>query len=110
MYIEDVKVDLDGLVLGVLANGPLHGYGIVKALRAQSGDLLKVGEGLLYPLLHRLEDDQCIQAEWQTTAEGRPPRKVYALTERGRKRLAARRKEWESMRSVVNTILLPEGA
>jgi DNA-binding PadR family transcriptional regulator len=104
-----MKVDLDGLVLGVLADGPLHGYGIVKAIREQSGDLLKVGEGLLYPLLHRLENDALVQAEWQPTREGRPPRKVYALTTKGREGLTTKRKEWSQMRTAVELILRPEG-
>lgn len=104
-----MKVELEGLVLAVLLNGPLHGYGIVKELRAQTAELLTVGEGLLYPLLHRLEEEGLIVGTWLHPQPGKPPRKTYALTKEGHARLNTRREEWKTMQTIVNQVLLREG-
>ena len=72
------------LILGELAQGPCYGYGLARALEQRSGGELEVKPESLYPVLHRLEQEGLASAGWEQGENGRP-RKVYAITERGRK-------------------------
>lgn len=99
------RSDLDALVLGVLKDGPMHGYAISKALKKTAGGMLRLGEGQLYPALHKLERTGMVQANWQPQ-QGKPPRKVYALTDQGRCELERQRKVWEDFVLGVNLVLL----
>jgi transcriptional regulator len=105
------KGDLEALVLGVLEGTEMHGYEISKRIRQLSETALSVGEGQLYPALHRLERDGLVAANW-IPQEGKPPRKVYRLTDEGTAALAEHRKEWERFATGVRSILglRPEGA
>lgn len=98
------KGDLEALILGVLNEEPLHGYGIAKRIKSLSGKALSYGEGQLYPALHKLEVDAAIAASW-VPQEGKPPRKVYCLTPEGRKVLETRRSEWRAFEQGVAKIL-----
>jgi PadR family transcriptional regulator, regulatory protein PadR len=100
------KSDLDALILGVLQEGERHGYEIAKRIRELSETALAVGEGQLYPALHRLERDGLVAATW-IPQEGKPPRKVYHLTDEGRGALATHRLEWERFANSVDRILTP---
>jgi transcriptional regulator len=100
------KTDLEALVLGVLQDEPLHGYEIAKRIKKLSDTALAVGEGQLYPALHKLERDGMIQAEW-IPQEGKPPRKVYRLTDEGNGALAHHRREWSRFADGVAAILSP---
>jgi len=108
MYIDSrdmaFKGDLEALVLGVLEGTELHGYEISKRIRQLSDTALAVGEGQLYPALHALERDGMVVATW-IPQEGKPPRKVYRLTEDGTACLAEHRKEWERFQKGVNQVL-----
>lgn len=101
------RTDLESLVLGVLVAQPRHGYEIVRQIRALDDDALKINEGQLYPLLHRLENDGLVCAEW-IPQEGKPPRKVYSLTDKGQGALENRRERWRKFARAVDGILLPE--
>lgn len=70
------------IVLGVLASGEEYGYSILKRVKEVSGGALEWNEGMLYPLLHRLERQGLVSAHW-VRAEGGRRRKYYALTEEG---------------------------
>ncbi|MFI5387901.1 MAG: PadR family transcriptional regulator [Fimbriimonadales bacterium] len=98
------KGELDGIVLGVLHAGPAHGYEIVKRVRAMSDGILGVGEAKLYPCLHRLEQESLVDAEW-VPQEGKPARRVYTLTTKGRAALAEKRGSWEKFSTAVATLL-----
>lgn len=98
------RTDLESMVMAALAEGPLHGYGIVRAIRGRSEGVLKLGEGQLYPILHRLESEGFVAGDWEMQ-EGRAPRKVYALTEEGRAKLAERQKEWKLFSKAVGSIM-----
>lgn len=98
------KGDLEALILGVLRTESLHGYEISKRIKSLSGKALSYGEGQLYPALHRLETDRAITAAW-IPQEGRPPRKVYSITDEGHKQLEARQKEWRVFEQGVINIL-----
>ena len=70
------------LVLSILAGGESYGYEILKQVKLLSGGKLEWSDGMLYPVLHRLERDGLIAGRWQLTKEGRR-RKYYRLTTRG---------------------------
>ncbi|MGV3618181.1 MAG: PadR family transcriptional regulator [Fimbriimonas sp.] len=98
------RTDTRALVLATLSEGPRHGYAISRAIRRLSDDVLKLGEGQLYPVLHDLEEQGLVTAEWEMQ-EGDPPRRVYALTEKGRAELAARAKKWFAFADAVASVL-----
>jgi len=100
------KGDLEALILGVLQAGELHGYEISKRIRELSDTALAVGEGQLYPALHRLERDGMVAATW-VPQEGKPPRKVYRLTDDGNGELARHQREWSKFAEGVAAILAP---
>src|SRR6478752_1117153 len=77
---------LDLLILKTLAREPLHGWAISKRIQQLSDDELSVGQGSLYPALHRLENQGWIDAEWKDSELGRSA-KFYALTKDGREQL-----------------------
>src|SRR6266478_4555582 len=86
---DSLQGSLDLLVLKILSRRPrLHGYAIMSAIQAMSGEVLRVEEGSLYPALHRMEEAGSIRAKWITKDTGRRAR-VYELTARGRKQLAS---------------------
>src|SRR5512133_1018903 len=81
------------MVLGILASGESYGYAILKQVNEVSGGELAWTDGLLYPLLHRLERLGHIESVWRTSPGGRQ-RKYYQLTEQGRAELADQRRQW----------------
>jgi PadR family transcriptional regulator PadR len=88
------------LVLGILAEGDSYGYAILKQVNEASGGQLEWTDGLLYPLLHRLERLGHVESFWETPAGGRK-RKYYRITEQGRAELAEQRRQWSA---VVETL------
>jgi transcriptional regulator len=102
--IELLQGTLDMLVLQTLQWGPRHGYGISLAIRANSGEVLQVDTGSLYPALHRLERQKWITSEW-SVSENNQRVKVYQLTALGRKHLAAERSRWDKMTEAVAGVL-----
>ncbi len=98
------KPDLESLVLAALGGGAKHGYDIAKTIRSAGGGVLKVGDGQLYPILHRLETREWISATW-VEQDGRPDRKVYSVTPSGTKELCKRRVEWNSFAASVMALL-----
>ncbi|WP_299166242.1 PadR family transcriptional regulator [uncultured Arthrobacter sp.] len=81
------------LVLGILAEGDLYGYAILKRVGELSGGNMQWTDGMLYPLLHRLERLGYVNATWGTSEAGRR-RKHYAITQTGREALADRQQQW----------------
>jgi PadR family transcriptional regulator PadR len=102
--IELLQGTLDLLILQTLLWGEQHGYGISQLIRAQTGDVLQVDTGSLYPALHRLQKQKWIAAEWKTS-ENKQRAKVYRLTAAGRKQLAAERSRWEQMSQAIAAVL-----
>jgi len=95
---------LDLLILRSLANGAQHGYGIAQHIRAESDDVLQVGESSLYPALQRLLLNRWVKAEWGTSESNRRAR-YYTLTGSGRKQLAAERKEFDQLVAAIQKVL-----
>src|SRR5271154_4566824 len=84
--IQILQGTLDMLILQTLQWAPRHGYALSKAMRTNSGEILKVDTGSLYPALHRLERKGWIAAEWKASEVG-PRLRVYRLTKSGRRPL-----------------------
>ncbi len=102
------KQTLDGnvetLLLAILESGPSYGYAITKDLEKKAQGILKLGEGTIYPVLHRLEDKELIVAKW-VEAENSRPRKYYRLTPKGKKALAENVTQWQLMAEVMEKVL-----
>lgn len=81
------------LVLAILAEGASYGYAILKCVRELSGGDVEWTDGMLYPLLHRLERLGYVSTEWGVSPEGRR-RRNYEITEAGLAQLAEQRKQW----------------
>ena len=109
--IELVQGTLDMLLLRSLQWGPQHGYGLVQALRAYSGEVLQVETGSLYPALHRMERRGWVRSEWKQT-DSNQRAKYYRITPAGKKRLLADVSRWNQMVQAVGMILErePEGS
>lgn len=84
------------LVLGILAEEESYGYAILKQVSERSGGQLEWTEGLLYPLLHRLERLGYVESSWRTPSGGRR-RKYYRITDEGRSELAEQRRQWDAV-------------
>ncbi len=91
------------LVLAILAEGDSYGYAILKRVRELSGGDLAWTDGMLYPVLHRLERLGFIEARWETADSGRR-RRYYRLTSRGRTQLAEERKQWQAVDATLRGI------
>jgi len=103
------------IVLALLDDRPMYGYEIVKVVNARTNGLFEWKEGTLYPALHRLESDRFVKSQWMTKARdkrgvgaegGAIKRKYYAITAKGKKRLASHREQWGVYSQAVNTLLL----
>ena len=94
------------LVLGILAEGESYGYAILKQVNELSGGQLEWTDGLLYPLLHRLERLGHVESAWETPPGGRR-RKYYRITDQGWAELVEQRRQWatvvDALRGVWNT-------
>ena len=95
---------LDLLILKTISREPLHGWGVAKRIQILSNDILSVGQGSLYPALHRLEHQGWITAEWKDSDLGRPA-KFYSLTREGRKQLDRELKSWDRLSSAVHLLI-----
>jgi DNA-binding PadR family transcriptional regulator len=91
-------------ILSALARGPLHGYGIIKAVEELSGGRLTLRAGTLYEALDRLEKDGTVAFDREETAGG-PPRRYLRLTDAGRALLASEAARLEETASVVRAQL-----
>jgi PadR family transcriptional regulator, regulatory protein PadR len=99
-----VRCGLDLLVLRTLALEPMHGWGIAQRIQQVSGDALQIGQGSLYPALHRLEYKGWVLAEWRASENNRRA-KYYSLTRTGRKQLDAELKDWERVSTAIALVL-----
>jgi len=95
---------LDLLVLGALASGATHGYGVATLVRDRSGGALEVEDAALYQALHRLERKGQVAARWGVSDNNRRAR-FYELTADGRKRLRADAANWRRYAQAVSSVL-----
>lgn len=93
---ELVAASSKPLVLSILANGESYGYEIIQEVKRLSEGVLEWTDGMLYPVLHRLERDQLIESFWQVADTGRK-RKYYRLTRQGIKEIAVQKSQWRAV-------------
>ena len=102
------------IVLAILAEGDSYGYAILKRVRELSGGRMEWTDGMLYPVLHRLERLGHIEDRWETAESGRK-RKYYRITAGGRAQLAEERRQWQAVDATLRGLWfasapVPQGA
>lgn len=101
---ELVQGTLDLLILKIVALEPMHGWAISQRIHQMSDQVLQVGQGSLYPALHKLEQQGWIEAAWQPSENNRRA-KYYSLTKAGRKALVREAALWERLSAAVSGIV-----
>ena len=101
---ELLQGTLDLLILKVLSLEPMHGWAIAQRIRQMSKEVLQVGQGSLYPALHKLEQQGWIEAEWKASDNNRRA-KYYALTRAGRRALTLESAQWERLATAISAIV-----
>ena len=91
------------IVLAILAEGDSYGYAIIQRVRELSGGRIEWTDGMLYPVLHRLERLGHVEARWETAESGRK-RKYYSITTGGKAQLAAEREQWQAVDATLRGI------
>jgi PadR family transcriptional regulator, regulatory protein PadR len=95
---------LDLLILKTLAFEPMHGWGVAQRIQQISKEVLQIGQGSLYPALHRLEYKGWIQSDWGSSENNRRA-KFYSLTRREKKQLDVELESWERLSTAVGLVL-----
>ena len=90
------------LILSILQDGESYGYAIIQRVRELSGGQMRWTDGMLYPVLHRLETQGVIVSRWKTADSGRR-RRYYALKSRGRKALEEHKAQWRLVNAALTT-------
>ena len=91
------------VILDALSQSDEYGYSLAQIIRTRSENLLKAGEGSLYPALYKLEGEGCITSYWDRSFK--PGRKYYSITSKGKKVLEEQKGEWKRFMSVMDTYL-----
>jgi DNA-binding PadR family transcriptional regulator len=91
------------IVLSILARGENYGYAILQEVRERSNGRLDWTEGMLYPVLHRLETQKLIRARWVVVESGRK-RKYYKLSRTGTQALATEREQWSAVNGTLKAL------
>ena len=97
---ELMKGSTAALVLSVLKNQDLYGYKIIKEIALRSDDVFVLKEGTLYPILHALEEEGCLESYWQESDNRK--RKYYR---KGERRLREKKEEWQTYSKSVERVL-----
>jgi PadR family transcriptional regulator, regulatory protein PadR len=95
---------LDVLILNTLELQPMHGWGIANRIQQVSNNVLQIGQGSLYPALHRLEYKGWIRSDWGISENNRRA-KFYALTAAGKKQLLAELRQWDRLSTAIGLVL-----
>ncbi len=101
---ELIKGSTAMLVLGVLSGEAMYGYRIIKEIEERSDKTFSMNEGTLYPVLHALEKEKCLESYWEETESARK-RKYYRITEKGKKALSEKKAEWTEYATGVEKVL-----
>ena len=97
---ELVAASAEALILSLLAKGESYGYAIIQEVRARSNDHLQWTDGMLYPVLHRMENNGWIKSRWAESENGRK-RKYYSLKKDGKTALSEQRGQWMRVHDVL---------
>lgn len=101
---ELLKGTLSLLILSLLSRKPMYGYELAATVHEDTDGAFVWREGSLYPNLHKLEADGCIEGDWEEKESGRR-RRYYRLTKKGRDVLADKRQSWQELCAGVNAVL-----
>lgn len=104
MNKELLKGSTETLILSLLSRKPMYGYGLIKELEVMSSGIFKLKEGTLYPILHSLEKKKLVESYWEEK-EGQRKRKYYRITDKGKKELADKKKEWQIFSNTIDKVL-----
>jgi DNA-binding PadR family transcriptional regulator len=100
-----VAASATSLILAIIAEGDTYGYAILKRVSELSSGQLEWTDGMLYPVLHRLERQGHVEGKWGTAESGRR-RKYYRITAQGRAQLAEQRLQWQAVDAALRNIWL----
>ena len=92
------------LILRLLDRESMYGYQMIQHLKDRSEGYFQLGEGALYPLLHEMEEQGFLRPEWRE-GEGRPRRRYYHLSAKGKKELARRLETWQGFTKAIDLVL-----
>ena len=101
---ELVAASAEPLILSLLADGESYGYAIIQEIKVRSKDRIQWTDGMLYPVLHRMEREGWIESHWAETETGRR-RKYYQLKKEGKRALKEKRDQWMMVHSVLSGLL-----
>jgi PadR family transcriptional regulator, regulatory protein PadR len=104
---DTLRGHLEAMVLAALERGEAHGFEVLRRLEELGCGALILKEGTLYPVLYRLEEAGLVRAAWEDDSQGRrgPRRRIYRLTDKGKRDLARRREDWSHFVTIVGRIL-----
>jgi PadR family transcriptional regulator len=97
------------LVLSILSEGDSYGYAIIQRVKELSGGKIEWTDGMLYPVLHWLEDQRLVRGRWMKSESGRK-RKYYSLQLEGRRALQQQKEQWTLVSSTLNQLWRPQHA
>src|SRR5512146_1464136 len=100
---ELVAASTEPLILSLLATGESYGYALIQEVKRLSGDKIEWTDGMLYPVLHRMEREGWIQSRWGRAETGRK-RKYYSLKQDGKRALEAQREQWGTVSKVFQRL------
>ena len=96
---ELIAASTEPLILSLLSMGESYGYALIQEVKRRSGDQIEWTDGMLYPVLHRMEDNDWIKSRWVQVENGRK-RKYYSIKKDGREALKQKREQWSVVSSV----------
>lgn len=102
MRKELVAASAEPLILALLSEGESYGYAIIQDIRKRSQEEIEWTDGMLYPVLHRMEDNGWIKSRWVEIENGRK-RKYYSINKDGKKALQTQREEWMAVHRVLTS-------
>jgi len=100
---ELVAASTEPLILSLLSRGESYGYAIIQEVRTLSGEEMQWTDGMLYPVLHRMEDRGWISSRWKESENGRK-RKYYSIRKDGKHALDDQRQQWTAVHSVLSKL------
>jgi DNA-binding PadR family transcriptional regulator len=100
---ELVAASTEPLILSLLSRGESYGYELIQEVKRLSGDKIQWTDGMLYPVLHRMEDNGWIKSRWGESETGRK-RKYYSLKKDGQQALKEKREQWAVLNSVLGDL------
>jgi DNA-binding PadR family transcriptional regulator len=98
---ELVAASTEPLILSLLAKGESYGYELIQEVKRRSGERIKWADGMLYPVLHRMETQGLIKSRWGESETGRK-RKYYSLKKEGKKAMVRHHEQWSLVHSVLS--------